>query len=104
MRKGLLKQTRAVFVVLIFCVMTGSDAFYSKNIQFNAHMMSFYNPWSFALMLFTDYILQRLCSSAENKRTLWCNGSASDSRSEGYVFKSHQGQCSLVQVLSVLGQ
>lgn len=41
-------------------VMTGSDSFYSKNIQFNAHVMGFYNPrgkkgslsrWCFLLII-----------------------------------------------------
>lgn len=59
---------------------------------------------SFALMFFTDYTLQLLWFSGENRRTLWRNGSVSDSSSEGCVFKSRQGQCLLVQVLSLPAQ
>ena len=37
------------------------------------------------------YMLHRLLHSADS--TPWRNGSASDSRSEGCVFKSRRGQC-----------
>ena len=42
-----------------------------------------------SLRKYLDYVL---CAADSNRRALWRNGSASDSRSEGCVFKSRRGQ------------
>ena len=44
--------------------------------------------------------MHHMVTTLESHMTLWRNGSASDSRSEGCVFKSRQGQRILLSKLS----
>lgn len=57
--------------------------------------------FSLALMVFPNSTLHLSWFLGQYSKTLWCNVSASDSRSESCMFKSHQGHSLLEQVFSL---